>query len=708
MKPIDKLPQIKKQEDKDLERFAHFLGQRGVSKIIILDKPDETSHTITGTGKYDYLVEVDNITKLALEFTQLFEPQSDVIQHIQWGNIVAAFRKRLEDYMSTSLKLPFSGVWSIEIPQEFGASKRMSKNIADRHIDGLLNALKEERNSIQINDTIFSLKKVIEQPDGDVYFSSSMIAKFIDTPENILKEIRRLLPRKNQQLNTKMAAKSYLIINNRSALVSASDVVSAMAKFTGIWQMKNIDKIFFEDSPEHFSLVFSKELLDAWLRQKISADNEFLFVFQLWLPYLREQDPNRSLHLFWSVLGNEKPYKKFPDARIREEIIHLGEWLAAQGKFNESIILIEKFMDDPDPPEPGDYKGESVFDYHKQIVQGEDPVLITSVRGHLAWLVQKLAMKKEYISVSLDYTRRLLQYTNLYAKLQALIPLVEIAARRQWLEEISPLKYSDFHDLVFNLIRQYSCYPAIANRLVHVFYYFKDLTTGEAMEVLEYLKDAEESGTLYIYFAIFRERHYKNADGTDKRGFDATSFKKQLEQAIAVGNNVKLKSEIAWNFWSILKDKPSELQILKPYIELFFRQPYQREIYGRLQMIIKECIHIDPDICIEWFKQFLAKLSEFLNTHPEQASNIWLSHTQEIIEAVAARKQNEIIKIMRDLVRFWMLGVYIGDPSKIFETYKLIEEDNLRYAVRKEFIELYQSMKDANPKLAEADWEFIT
>lgn len=155
MKPIDKLPQIKKQEDKDLERFAHFLGQRGVSKIIILDKPDETSHTITGTGKYDYLVEVDNITKLALEFTQLFEPQSDVIQHIQWGNIVAAFRKRLEDYMSTSLKLPFSGVWSIEIPQEFGASKRMSKNIADRHIDGLLNALKEERNSIQINDTIF-------------------------------------------------------------------------------------------------------------------------------------------------------------------------------------------------------------------------------------------------------------------------------------------------------------------------------------------------------------------------------------------------------------------------------------------------------------------------------------------------------------------------------------------------------------------------
>jgi hypothetical protein len=704
MKPIDKLPQIKKQEDKDLERFAHFLDQHGARKIIILDKPDETSQTNTETGKYDYLVEVDNL-KLALEFTRLFEPQSHIIRHVQWGNIVAAFRKKLEDYLSTGLRLPFSGLWRIQIPQEFGASKPMSKNIAQKYFNALLNALKEGQKSIQINNTIFSLEKVVEQPDGDVYFSSSINAQFINAAANILEEIKRLLPRKNQQLNTKMATQSYLIIINKSALVSASDVTNAMAKFERIWQMKNIDKIYFEDSPQHFSLIFSRELLDAWLREKISANKEFLFVFQLWLPYLREQNPERSLSLFWGVLKNKKPYEKFPDPRVREEIIHIGEWLVEHDRSDESITLIEKFMDDPDPPEPDGYKGESIFNYHEQILKGEDPVLITSVRGHLAWLIQKLAMKKDNISISLDYTKRLLQYRNLYAKLQALIPLIEIAARRQWLEEVSQLKYAEFHDLVFDTLKEYSRYPAIANRLVHVFYYFKDLTTSEALEVLEYLKDAEESGTLYVYYAIFRERHYKNADGTDKRGFDSTSFKRQLEQVIEADDNLKLKSQIVWNFSSILKDGPSELQTCKPYIELFFQQSYQREIYDRLQMIIKECIDIDPDICITWFQQLLAKLSEFLNTYPEQARNIYLAHIEEIIEAVATNKPNEIIEIMKNLVKLWTLGVYIGNPRELFGVYKLIEKSDFRYTIKKEFLKLYQLMKDINPKLVEADWD---
>lgn len=700
---IDRVPAVQKREDADLKRFAQFLRSKGFPRVTIIDKPDETLKITSQKGKFDYLIEVEKGGRIALEFTQLFEVPTQRIQRIQWSNLVSAFRKELKKYLSSGQGFHWSGIWAIETPNNFGASRQKSNNIAKRHTGDLLRALEGSFDGVQIAGMSLKLRKVVEQPEGDLYFSSATTAATFLPSQDILPELMRLLPAKNRQLDTKKG-KRYLVILNRHPLASLAETVDAMSRVETIWAMKNMDRIYFEESPGYFFLIFSKELTKAWLDGQPAATDEFLFVLQLWLPSLRALNPNRTFHIVWEIIKGKKVYEVFPDSYTREEIVRLGQWLAEQKRFDDLCSLIDRFIDDPDPPEPGDYKGDPAFDYHQQIVNGEDPGIVTTVRGHLSWLVQKITLQREHIVLSLGYAKTLLQYANLYAKLQAIVPLIEIAARRQWLEEMAPEKYWEFHSLVFDLLRHYSRYSAIGNLLTGVFYYFKDLTTDEALEVLEHLRTARESGTLYVYFGIFRQRHYKNADGTDKKGFDAGPLQKQLQQAITAQDNIQLKTDIAWNLWRIVKDKPDELQTLKPYIELFLEQPYQQTVYKRLEMIIKECLSLEPQVAITWFVKVLSRLSEFLEVNAQEARNTWLTSAQEVMVAIAMNRPEDLIEIMTRLARLWLLGVYIGNPGKLLETFKLTKNRKLKTKVKREFKRLYRSMKEVHTKLVEVDW----
>jgi len=246
-------------------------------------------------------------------------------------------------------------------------------------------------------------------------------------------------------------------------------------------------------------------------------------------------------------------------------IIRLGEHLAAKNRFNDVIWIIDKFIDDPDPEEPEQYSGEPDFNYHQKIANGEDPFVITTVLGHLAWLVQKLAIQKEYIGKALNYTEKLLSHKNLYVKFQAIIPLVEIAARRQWLDgwgkRPRESEYKKFHSMIFDLVElvsQNPNYKAIANKLVLVFSYYKDLSTEEADEVLNTLKITNESAGLFVYFGIFRQRHYKD----QHIEFDGKKFENKLWEIIKSNteDNIELKERISCHFWQISKENKDEFE----------------------------------------------------------------------------------------------------------------------------------------------------
>jgi len=319
-------------------------------------------------------------------------------------------------------------------------------------------------------------------------------------------------------------------------------------------------------------------------------------------------------------------------------IIRLGEHLAAKNRFNDVIWIIDKFIDDPDPEEPEQYSGDPDFNYHQKIANGEDPFVITTVLGHLAWLVQKLAIQKEYIGKALNYTEKLLSHKNLYVKFQAIIPLVEIAARRQWLDgwgkRPRESEYKKFHSMVFDLVElvsQNPDYKAIANKLVLVFSYYNDLSTEEADEVLNLLKITSESARLFVYFGIFRQRDYKD----QHIEFDGKKFETKLREIIKSNTeeNIELKERISLHFWQILKENKDEFEKIRPYIELFLKQPYQKDIYSNIEHIINETIRDKPDVCIEWYKQMLSRISKYLESvEPQSQIVLWLQHRKKLLK----------------------------------------------------------------------------
>lgn len=700
---VDRLPQISKREDPNLRRFAQFLQDKGFNQFVVIDKPDETVVDASQKARFDYLIELDGITRIALEFTQLFETQDAKIQRIQWGNVVAAFRQEFDKYLSINKIFPWPGIWGVEVPTGFGASRPKARNIARKNIGHLISALQHGQTEIHINGVVFKLKKITDRSEGDIYFSSSIEVGTISPSDDILEEMERLLPVKNTQLDTDLGNR-YLVITSKYPLASIGEVISAMSRLDITQVINNIDKIYIEESPLHYSLAYTIELSNAWFNHQIELNDDFMYVFQMWLPHLRVKDPEQCFNIVWRIVRDSTMPKVFPDKRTREEIVHLGDWLLECNKNKELLDLIEKFIDDPDPPEPEEYKGEPDFDYHQQIMSGRDPQIITSVRGYISWIVQKMTLKRELILQSFDYTKRLLRYKNLYAKQQAIIPLIEIAKRKQWIEQLCPAKYYELHDLVFSLMREYSCYKAISNSLVRVFHFFKDITTAEALEVLEHLKDARQSGTLYVYFGIFRQRHFKNPDGTDMKGFEPDCLRTKLRQTITASNNLELKHDIAWSLLVVLKEKPHELETIKPYIELFLQQEYEPYIGTMLQTILKYCLSIEPGIAIMWFKQLITRITSFVETNADVVRKVYLMHTEEFMEIIAITRPSEIIETMGQLVKLWLIGVYIGDPRQLFGIFKLIGEEELRSKTKEEFMKFYKRMKATNPKLAEMKW----
>jgi len=702
MKLLDKLPNIKKpaEEEVYLNRFAEYLSKKGIKKITIIDKPDET-----GSGRFDYLIELDCTKRVAVEIFRLFERIEERIMAMQWSNLASALENEIQKYARRQKKFKWSGVWRLEIPISAGASSSEAKNIAKKNVGIIINAMEINKKSVKINGFNVKLEKVGDHPKGEIYTAAFSEVRAINPPSQIESELRRLLKKKNEQLDTDKGEKC-LVIVGKCIWAKQRETVEALSRINELWSMENFDKIYLEERPGHFIFIFSRELRNAWKGESFSVNNDFLFPFQRWVFRLREIDAEKTFGIITKIINNKKPYELFTDNHAREEIVKLGNWLIEQKRFKDALWLIEKFIDDPDPAEPEEFKGEPEFNYHQQIINGKDPLVITSVRGHLAWVIQKLALQKDYIVNAFKYTKELIRYNSLYAKLQAIFPLIEIAIRRKWLQEESPKYYQEFYNISFDLLKNYSRYPAIAKKITYIFFYFKDLTTKEALDVLEKLQVTSESAGLFVYFAIFRERYYKNPDGTDKRGFDPKPLRQKLEEVIKNNDDkyLSLREKIAWNFLSILNEYPEEFKIVSPYIDLFLQQPYDSAIYRYIEIIIEKFVDKEPDLSIRWFDQVLKNLTEYTETHEEDARKIAL-RTEEIIKVVAVKKPEKLIDLMQLLNFLWEKGSYIGRLKILFESFKLVTNEDLKLKVKKKFIELYSSMKKLYPRLENVDWD---
>lgn len=704
---MNNLPvKCKNKNQKELEalrRFIDFYNYEKNTQLGVIDcdvLSDDKIHN------FDFLL-IDKVSKkkIAIEHTRLMEKESIFRNRKKSAEIINNLSKKVKEIETKNfywIRMPLT--LPLKINQNDFVNKVFIK------VKNLIEVYKNKKIKFEINGVSFVIEK------SDVHGLKGVelfIYESISIPgPNFAPRFNKAFKDKNLQLNTSKADIKILLIYNQFNGVEYETTLKTIFALNPV-QYKFIDQVYYEFVKGKFYIVHDKKIFE-FLTQGSIPDIVPNYLRKLtfdYLPVFINNDKEKSYCLIESIIGKEDPWLVIKDATIREEIVTLGDWLTEKGRFNETIWLIDKFLNDPDPEEPGKYKGDPDFNYHKKIVEGEDLIGITTVLGKLAWLVRKLTVQKDYIKKALNYTKQLLSHKNLYIKRQAIFPLIEIAARRQWLDGYGKRPYQgaykEFHKLVFDLVslvEKNPNYKAIANRLTNVFVYYNDLSTEEAEKVLDVLKITEESAVLFVNFGIFRQRHYKD----QPIEFRGDRLEKKLREIISNtdGEYRSLRKSIILHFREILNENKNEFETIKPYIDLILKQPYQRDIYYYVEIIIKDWIKDRLEVCVKWYKKLLLNISKFVEQKQnlQTQGGLWLMSTEEIVEEIANSKPNDLLEVMKTLVDLWKKALIISSPERLFESFKLIPNEKKQKKVKKEFKKLYKSMKKIDPKIERVDW----
>lgn len=626
-------------------------------------------------------------------------------------------RKRLQNELNKLILKDeeVKGIYFLEYPWRLYIKKGKEQNIAKE----ILARLKEGFRTIDIENV--GVFKVFEQKESDkerkIVLAFSHTGGFINPPNIIYKNITRVLKKANKQLGSieRRYKKRILLIVNRYEWGEVEDYIEALSYIFDelITNLRNIDEIWYQAEAEMeyiHKLLYRRSFFEHLTQGRHELLNN-TNLFEDWFEALYKSGDKHREKLFKALqfyCSDKEPHEIFKKESVRQTMVELGEWLLEKDRVDDARWIIKKFIKDPDPPEPEKYRGDPKFNYHEKILNGEDPGdIISGVLGRISWLVMKFALRKDLIVEALHYSQKLISHKNLFVKTQAMLPLIEIARRRNWLKEYdiknNTEEYESFHSLVFEILEKYSEFPAIAKKLLNVFAYYKDLSVDDALKVIDKLQYIPESGWLFIYFAFFRNKHFLDSKIDEIKSFNKEPFEKKLREIICTDNEnyFELKINLAWNFWKLLRDAPEKFSQFKEYLFLFPRHKINSRIIYYLTAICSIILDKYPDDSINLFKKVLLSIYEL----PDDAvQGVALRDVEKIISYLAENKPSKLKEIMKILVEVWMKGVYIGDIQNIFESYKKIEDSELRKELKKEFQKLYKEMKKVNPKLKKVSW----
>jgi len=700
-----------KKENKNIKPFVQFyfsnIDIENKIKTIKITCPDEECRN---SRRPDYFLVQP---KIAVEVKGVYDKN--------WISRAASTNKnveRLQREINTIVrKENFKNTYLIEYSWGLRIKKGEEKKVAQE----IVNSIRNNQYEFIINGVgEFKVVEKIGSKETKIFLAFSGHGGIIDSIGIISQNIKPKIVEVNEKFenfkkNSKEKInKNILLLVNKYIFGELNNFIAALSySYNDLLKCENIDEIWLQNENINHQfyhyLLYKKDFLQSFDKCNFKTITEDeIYLFEKWFSPLSRLGDEYKEKLFIVLRQflkdkNKKPYEVFENESIREEMVRLGEWLIENKKFDDTIWIIEKFIDDPDPQEPENYSGDPKFNYHKQIENGEYPIIITTVLGQLAWVISKLAQHQEYINKALEYTEKLLKHKNLYVKFQAVIPLIEIAARRQWLKGwgIRPRnsEYKKFHELVFSLlklVKKNPNYKAIAKQLCYVFSYYKDLSTEEAEQVLDTLKITDESASLFIYFAIFRQRHYKDQNIE----YNSQKLEEKLKEILQNQNDEysQLQAKIVWYFWKILEQYKNEFETIKQYIDLVLEQPYQKDIHVNIAQIVSDWIEEQPSVCIQWYNKLMSKLFDFIK-ESRKSIPLWLMYTEEIIEEIARHEPNELIEIMGKLIFLWEKGAYIGDLKRLFESYKLVTDEKLKVEIKEKIKDFYNSMKKLHPKI---------
>ena len=378
-----------------------------------------------------------------------------------------------------------------------------------------------------------------------------------------------------------------LLAVNWVMFAGALDAISALATMN-LDFMARTDRIYIESSPGEFALVYDRSVrstLDAM--EDPPTDDQRAALYQAWLEN-RIGDP-KAYRMVRDVSARMGNVNWISNKHTRERIVWHAVELVKSGQVEEGLWVSRQFRKDPDPPisnEPNVPGAPPSL--HEQIKAGEHVAFISSVRGSVCWLLQRLVAHAEpdLFPQILAMVEELARDENLYVRQQATVPLSELARRRWWTDTEGRFLMDgacriQTRNLAFEMLRDNRESPAILDSLGSVFDSLRDVNETEAeliLDVFSTVKNCRWTNifpALLIYFAAYRQDHFRELGR-----FDSGGFKKRLLAAMHHGPR-ELRISLAWHFQNSFQGnvRPEEFAKLKEFVLEIPRGPYDKEVF---------------------------------------------------------------------------------------------------------------------------------
>lgn len=698
------MPKAKEQwEEEAIERFRNFLGrERGF--IYAITGRDVEVNPATHEN-FDYQLQTQEGAKVAVEVTRLVESGKDLAKQKVWGNMIAYLKKEL-------LKRGVKG-YLISSPEFWVKKKEIPAYTAKLAVE-IEQAVKNNDGTEKFNCGSFVFNK-IKSLETVVFSSHISGVRNIDSSGIVKNCFAANLPRKNNQVAISGHERILLVIN-WALFIDGTDVIHALSDFD-FSRYQNVDKIFFESGEGKIALVYDHAVAEAIKNNQPAVD---LLSWPLILEYLKYQLGDKKPEAFnyvKSVTNLTGDINWLADNGAKENLIMCGDELLKKDLLDDAMWIVRQLHDDKNPKADGsnddnDPKGE--YNYHTRILRGENDNIITTVRGHLCWLMTKIVAKNkpEYYAEIIEIMSRYLKEDNLYIRAQVSHIMEVLWSNRLAIKnrDESPFVWKKeervfVRQLVLNTVRSNCSYPRIMHSLLHVFNINRDLNETEAEEMLKLFLRTNNNDILHdlaayiVYFAFFREKDSQYYGGAFNPKFFIALLKEQIKNGAS-----SMRHSLAWHLWKLLTDKILPYEALKEYFPLFLEGKHAHEAISKLTLIIEALSAIAPNDAINLFERALESFEHYLSANPKDGYLDFIDGAEEILP-ILAKEPKRLITAIRRLknIRVMKTQIYIGNIQTLFASYQLVSSEH-REETKIELKFIYDELKAAIPQLQEINW----
>jgi len=594
----------KKQWEVDAKgRFLGFLRECHGQDYVVTGE-DVVTNPLTRRD-YDYELTPNpsrGLPVIALEIFRIVGDEEDLGRHRAWNDIALRLTSELRE----------KGVagYLIRTPH-FYVAKSRRKQFVTEAAGELAAAIANHPDQEQFASGGYTFYKL--PGDAQVRFSYIGGARQINPFGSVSDALDDLLPTKNEQLNTQGRLRTLLILNAGIFPHEEHDVRQYFST-KNLEEFPNIDRVFFEIAPGNISLVFDRRVFDCYRDERLSDEEELANLF---FPFVEHRLTFRDAKAFGIVKKIRKRYGTLDrlSAAGKDALISYGEMFVEEAKWQSVLWIIEQLKNDPDPPFPNPM--------HDRLAGGQDYLLITSIRGRLCWLIQKIVVHNmiEHYPSMLDILEGYALGPDFYIRSQACVPLSEMAVRRrQKLPDASRFMPENVAErikaIAFRMLRNAGANPALLDDVSNVWGWIGDLGAEEATEVIERLSGVGETNGVHnrcgllLYFALFRENHF-----ADLPRFDSETFKDHLHQELRDGER-RFRVSLMWQMAGGAESKTYPYEIIRPYLTSFVSGEYHDAAFLHLRRICEVHLKDYPEDLCPILLSTIGKVADYMAAEP--------------------------------------------------------------------------------------------